>query len=208
MKKIILISSCLLITAAAFGQYRGGLWSYTYDIAFPMGATGDYTSPTSFRGMTITGSSFVSENVSIGGQFTWNTFYEKLSDETQNFDFINDDDERVVGAVNGTQYRYINSFPLLLTGRYFNKNPVFESFALFGGLGVGTSIVKTRLELGIFSADEVKWHFTMAPEVGLVYGPGDAVKLFLSAQYFYSFKTSDTPEHTHLTLHVGFASTF
>ena len=190
-----------------FGQYKGGIWSYTYDMSFGLGATKDFIEPASFRGMTISGSGFISEKVSLGGQFTWNTFYEKTA-RVSEFDFINEDDERVTGALAGTQYRYINSFPLLVTARYWNKNPVFEDFAFFGGLGVGTSIIKRRIEVGIFAIDETKWHFTIAPEVGAAYSLSESLMFFLSAQYFYSFKTSDLPEHSHLTLHVGFASTF
>ena len=209
MKKIMIISSFLFFsTGMAFGQYHGGLWTYTYDIAFGTGETSDFIGQTSFRGMSITGQSFISEHISLGGQFTWNTFYEKLDNELAEFDFIDDDEDRVTGALYGTQFRYINSFPLLVTAKYFNKNPVFENFSVFGGLGAGTTIIKRRLEIGIFSADETKWHFTLAPEAGLVYGLGEGFKFFLSGQYFYSFKTSETPSHSHFSLHLGFASTF
>ena len=209
MKKIMIIGSFLFFsTGMAFGQYHGGLWTYTWDMAFGAGETADFIGQTSFRGMSITGQSFVSEHIAIGGQFTWNTFYEKLDNELQEFDFIDNDDERVTGALYGTQYRYINSFPLLVTAKWFSKNPVFENFAWFGGLGAGTSIIKRRLEIGIFAVDESKWHFTLAPEAGIVFGPTESFKFFLSGQYFYSFKTSETPEHSHFNIHVGFASAF
>ena len=136
-----------------------------------------------------------------------NTFYEKLK-QTENFDIVNSDGERLTGAVNGTQLRYINSFPILFTAHYFTKNPVFESFSVFAGLGAGTSIIKRRLDIGIISLEETKWHFTMAPEVGIVYGFNSSMKLTASAQYYYSLKTSETPEQQHLTFHIGFASTF
>ena len=160
MKKILILSALICSTAVVFGQYKGGLWSYTYDIAIPFGESKDFTNPTSFRGLSISGQGFVTEKLAIGGQFTWNTFYEKTA-RVQEIDFVNNEGERQVGAIAGTQFRYINSFPLLVTARYFNKNPVFENFAFFGGLGVGTSIIKRRVEIGIVAIDETKWHFTV-----------------------------------------------
>ena len=207
MKKILTITACLFLSVAMFGQYKGGIWTYTYDMSFGTGATGDFISPASFRGMSITGQGFVSEKISIGGQFSWQTFYEKTA-KVEEFDILDEDDERVTGAIAGTQYRYINSFPLLVTAKYWNKNPVFEDIAFFGGLGVGTTIVKRRLEVGIFALDETKWHFTVAPEVGVNISLAEGFAWFLSGQYFYSVKTSETPEHSHFTIHVGFASTF
>lgn len=207
MKKLLTISVCLLFSAAVFGQYKGGLWSYTYDMSFGIGETSDFISPASFRGMSIAGSGFVTDKIALGGSFGWTTFFEKTS-RVEDFDFIDDEGERVTGALAGTQFRYINAFPILFTAKWYSKNPVFETLSFFGGLGVGTSIIKRRIEIGIFALDETKWHFTMAPEVGMVYGVGEAVKLFISGQYFYSLKTNETPSHAQFTIHVGLASTF
>lgn len=207
MKKILTISACLLFSVAAFGQYKGGLWSYTYDISFSTGETSDFIGATSFRGMSIAGSGFVTDKIAIGGSFGWTTFFEKTA-KVEEFDFIDDEGERVTGALAGTQYRYINSFPILATAKWYSKNPVFETFSFFAGLGAGTSIIKRRIEIGVISIDETKWHFTVAPEVGLVYGVGEGVKAFLSGQYFYSLKTNETPSHSQFTIHLGLASTF
>ena len=207
MKKIFTITACLLFSVAVFGQYKGGMWSYTYDISFGLGETQEFIGATSFRGMSIAGSGFITDQISLGGSFGWHTFYERVA-EVEEFDFIDDEGERVTGALAGTQYRYINSFPILATAKWYNKNPVFETFSFFAGLGVGTSIIKRRIEIGIFAIDETKWHFTVAPEVGMVYGVGEGVKAFLSGQYFYSLKTNDTPSHSQFTIHLGLASTF
>ena len=207
MKKLIVIAIALSTAFTMYGQYKGGIWNYTWDVSIPLGETSDFTGVTSGRGVTISGKGFVSENIALGGQFSWHTFYEKEF-TTSSFDITNSDDERIVGDINGTQLRYINSFPILFTAHYFTKNPVFSEFSLFAGLGAGTSIIKRRLEIGIVAFEETKWHFTMAPEVGIVYGFNTNLKLFLSAQYFYSVKTSTTPSQSHMTFHIGFASTF
>lgn len=207
MKKILTISACLLFSVAVFGQYKGGLWSYTYDISFGLGETSDFIGATSFRGMSIAGSGFVTDKIAVGGSFGWTTFFE-VTTEVEEFDIIDSDGERITGALAGTQYRYINSFPILATVKWYNKNPVFETFSFFAGLGVGTSIIKRRIEIGVFAIDDTKWHFTVAPEVGLVYGLGEGVKAFFSGQYYYSLKTNETPSHSQFTLHIGLASTF
>ena len=207
MKKLIILAIALSTTLALQAQYKGGLWNYTWDISLGMGDTKDFIGKASFRGFTIGGKGFVSENIALGGQASWHTFYEKEF-TTEEFDIVNDGGERVTGAINGTQLKYINSFPLLFTTHYFTKSPVFETFSLFGGVGVGTSIITRRLDIGVVSLQENKWHFTVAPEVGFVYGFNSSVKALVSAQYFHSFKTNDTPQHQHLTFHIGLASTF
>lgn len=208
MKKLIILAFALAPFFGLQAQYNGGLWAYTWDISFGLGETNDFISQTSFRGFNLRGSGFVTPQVAIGGQFSWHTFYQKEADKVQEFDFEDEDGNRVVGDIWGTQFRYINSFPLLGTVHWYSDNPVLNDFAFFVGGGVGTSIIKRRLDVGVFTADESKWHFTVAPEAGIVYGFNAAVKAYLSAQYFYSFKTSETPSQNQLSLHIGFASTF
>ncbi len=78
MKKILTITACLFFSVAVFGQYKGGLWSYTYDMSFGLGETSDFIGAASFRGFSLAGSGFVTDQISLGGSFGWHTFYEKV----------------------------------------------------------------------------------------------------------------------------------
>jgi len=79
MKYIVTILVSLFISAAGYTQ---ALFSIDYTMSFGVGETHDYINNPSFRGMTFEGRGFVSDNVSIGGLFTWTTFYEKLGGAT------------------------------------------------------------------------------------------------------------------------------
>ena len=73
MKYIITILTAILISSASYAQ---SLYSIDYTMSFGTGETGDYINSASFRGLTFEGRGFVSDQFSLGGLFTWVTFYE------------------------------------------------------------------------------------------------------------------------------------
>ena len=207
MKKAIYIIMLLAMTSTVYAQYGGGFWGYTYDISLPMGETSDFTGKTSFRGFTLQGRGYLNPQFSLGGKVGWRVFFEKLED-THEFSFETDDGRPINGSVDGTQWKSINVFPILATAHWYNGDPSINDFGWHAGLGVGTSAIKRRVEIGVLAIEETKWHYTIAPEIGMTYGISTSVKAFLSAAYHYSMKTSDTPSNTYLSFHIGLASVF
>ncbi len=81
-----------------------------YAISVPTGDTKEYIDKTSFRGISLDIRKFLGgENkVSVGGRVAWHVFDSGAISQTIP---IRTDD--LNGDVSGTQFRYINSFPMM-----------------------------------------------------------------------------------------------
>lgn len=169
--KRYLTAICLVLLAATPAAAQDWFWGATWGMSISSGETHDYISETSFRNFGIEGRKFVSPNTSVGLSLNWSVFNEKTTEATQ----------IPGGAIAGTQFRYINAFPLLLTGhKYFGDQ---ESTQLIIGMGVGAYAVERRTEIGLFAVDWDTWHFGLAPEVGLLLPMGWRAKGFINARY-------------------------
>jgi hypothetical protein len=192
MKYFITIIAAFLISAAAYSQ---AIYSLNYTMSFGVGETGDYIRSASFRGMTFEGRGFVTDQVTLGGLFNWATFYEKLGGET--FSLENT-------TLTGTQYRYINAFPLLFQAHWYSNDDEFEPRLYLGG-GLGAYKINQRTNIGVWSLEERNWHFGLSPEVGLLFPVSMDTQFNISLRYHYVFKAKDTIDHSWFGLSIGFA---
>jgi len=67
----------MLFGVSSFGQ-GGGVWNFDWNMGFPMGDTKDFIGQPTFRGFSIEGRSYVTENITVGGIAGWSVFYEIL----------------------------------------------------------------------------------------------------------------------------------
>jgi opacity protein-like surface antigen len=192
MKKILFS----IIFALSFGPlFAQSMFSLTYDMSLPLGETSDYIGSFSARGFGIEGRSFLSDNISVGGSFGWHIFYESTGNQTFEEDNL---------AVNGTQYRYINSFPLLVTGHYYTADD--GDTRIYFGAGIGAVRVRQRTEMGLYAFENKSWTFGFAPEVGVLIPINFNNALNLAAKYQYALKAGDVDINvSYLSFKVGFA---
>ena len=170
MKKII-AAICLVLGVTASASAQDWFWGATWGMSLGSGETHDYISETSFRNFGIEGRKFVAPKTSVGLSLNWTVLDEKTNETVQ----------IPGGAVTGTQFRYINAFPLLVTAhKYFGDD---ESWMLFVGAGVGAYAVERRTEIGLFAVDIDSWHFGVAPEAGILIPLGWRAKGFFNARY-------------------------
>ena len=101
MKKIIIVLSVLFMALSVNAQEV--IWKLTYDVGIPFSATKEFTSPVSWRGLSLDFDRFVGDNLAVGLGFSWSTFVEKEPDSDYQRDNI---------LLHGTQVRYINDIPL------------------------------------------------------------------------------------------------
>lgn len=171
-------------------------FSISYGASTPTGSTSDFTSGTSWRNIGVDYSTFVKRHIAAGFSASWSVFSDRVEDVTSSFEGVD---------ITGTQIRYVNAFPLLLTGRYFlngrSSNSKLDGWA---GAGVGTMISENRVEVGTLAVEETKWHLAIAPEVGVAYSLHRDMSLFGQVKYTYGFKTSNI-EHSFLNFNVGLA---
>jgi opacity protein-like surface antigen len=194
MKKYIyLLVVFALISTSSFGQ---GMFGISYDIGIPMGGTSDYIGAASFRGFGIEGRGFITDNLSYGGSFNWATFYEEFGPEEWNV-------EGDTRTAYGKQYRYINSFPLMATMHYYFGE--WDATRLYAGAGIGAQKIDQRTDVGIYTIDDKKWRFGVAPEVGVLIPVNFNSSINVSAKYQYAVKAGDSDAVSYLSFKIGFA---
>jgi len=192
MKYILTAIIAILLTT---GSYTQSIYTANYTMSFGSGETADFINSASFRGFTFEGRGFVSDEVSLGGLFTWSTFYEKLDGATVSENTF---------TLTGTQYRYINAFPLLFQAHYYLGTDEYEPRVYMGG-GLGAYKINQRLNVGVWSLEERNWHFGLSPEVGLLLPVSMDTQFNISFRYHYVFKAKDTIDHSWFGLSLGLA---
>jgi len=199
MKLKFLTIALLLMSISLSAQQFLGVISYS--TALGTGNTGDYISDFSYKGFQFEGRTFTNRNWTFGGTFGWNIF------DTQVSKLIHLEKDNKISDIQGTQVRYINSFPIMANGHYYfmkRKDPIRP----FIGLNVGLYYITQRFQLGIYEANESNWHFGFAPEAGLLIPVGD-IAIMANAKYNYAL-TAGKPlgggtdnSHTYMSFNIG-----
>jgi hypothetical protein len=196
MRKIFLILTISLFGSTAFSQ-GSGIWNFQWDMGFGVGETGDFVGQYSLRGFALEGRGYVTENLTVGGRWAWDVFYENYGWKTET---SNDGQSTVYGY----SRHYMNAMPIMVTGHYtFNSN----KFIPYIGLGLGTYYIETRNMLGIYYIEQDAWHFGLAPEAGIIipFGKTSNWGLNLNVRYNWAAKTKDEDQQTWINTSVGFS---
>ena len=163
-RALLAIPLALLLSSGAQAQQWFG--AISYGMSTPVSDTKDFTRGTSWRNFGVDLVAIVNPNTTVGVSFAWNVFNEVTGTVSS-----------VSGIeISGTQFRYINSLPILVTFREYFRTPA--GARPFIGVGVGPHLVKQRVDVGVWTITENTWHFVVAPEVGLVSSVGLAVSWF------------------------------
>jgi len=186
----VLVALLLVVPSRAVAQ--DVLWTVTYGPTVPSGDTKQFVDiGTAWRNLGLEARKVMSENTTIGLAFGWNVFATK-SGQLLNFRGVD---------VSGEQFRYINSFPMLLTGHYYFAQP--GAIRPYVGAGVGAYYAEERLEIGLVALTADAWHFGLAPEAGLIVPIGWRARALLQARYNWALKANNI-EHTYWGFNVGF----
>jgi len=191
-RTLLLIPIALLFSNAAQGQ--DWYWGINYGMASPFQDTKEFTEGTSWRNFGMDVLAVVRPNTAVGLSFGWNVFNEITpSSDVSSLENID---------VGGIKFRYINSFPMLVTIRQFmgtrgGARPFF-------GLGVGTQLVRSTVDVGQWRISDDTWHFAVAPELGDVLPVRSDAKWFVSAKYNYAAKASDRTQ-SYFGFNIGVA---
>ncbi len=198
MKTSALLAIPLALLLLSNGaQAQQSFFGISYGMSVPTSDTKDFTEGTSWRNGTVDILAKVRPNMAVGLSFGWNVF----NDVTTTVSRIDGVGSRPLD-IGGTQYRYINSFPMLVTVRQFTGTP--GGMRPFFGLGVGTQLVKQRVDVGQWRISDDTWHFALAPEIGVWLPMGSDAKWFVNAKYNYAAKASDRT-HSYFGFNIGVA---
>jgi len=175
--------------AAPAAQADDSFIGVSWGVGIPTGDSKDFTSGTSFRGIAFEGRYERSRNYTLGFYVGWQVFDDKTAETAE----ISTDDGG--GHVSGTQFRYINAFPLLVTGHYYlGGDGSYQATRFYAGGGAGMFAMERRMEIGVYAFQETKWHFGLAPEIGVHFPLGWETRGFASIKYNYAFKSGDKTE--------------
>jgi hypothetical protein len=197
---------CILFTAilcvATTGSVLAQEWStaLSYQISFPSGDTKDFTGETSFRGIGLDLRKEIAPATTAGLFFGWNIFYERTSETIE----IHTENP---GALTGTQDRFLNSFPIMLTiQRYFGKPRGPQPYV---GLNAGGIVMLQELGIGLSSFKNDQWLWGGAPEVGVVVPLERDLNLIINGKYNYAFTgesaLGNDVNHSYWVIGIGFA---
>ena len=207
MKYIIILLFIVILSFSASAQMFTAL---TYNMGFTVGETKDFVNDYSWRGMGFDIRNISNDRLAFGASFSWNVFDERSDDLIQ----VEGGGENDIpdATISGTQIRYLNSFPLLLTANYYLGN-IDSRVRPIIGLGVGTIYSIERLEIGIVAFQQKKWRFALAPEIGFVIPSFSGTSFNVNARYYYGFPVTNdiTNEKTsvqYVGINVGFAFTY
>ena len=171
------------VMAVAPAQAQDQWLAVSWGGATPSGDTKSFAEGTSFRNVGIEYVNFIKPNIGVGFNASWSVFSNRVADVTTSLSGVD---------LHGTQIRYVNAFPLLVTGRYsLSRATRRNSVGAWVGAGVGALIGENRVDLGLFTAKETNWHLAVAPEVGVSYALSRDFALFGQGRYTYGFKTND-----------------
>lgn len=179
----------------------------TYDMSIPFENTKDFSvAGYSWRGLSGQVRFFLKPKLSAGLYFGLQVFHG----ETMQTADINLKD-KIPGAITGTQFRYINSIPIMLGINYHAGKDTGTQ--VFFGLNAGVFAVEEKIDIGIFSVDQFAWHFGLAPEIGVILPMGYNLSLTASVKYSYAFNAGtplagQSSNQSYLSLSIGLGYTY
>ncbi len=181
-KRALLAIPIALLLLSNGAQAQEWYWGISYGMTVPTNETKDFISGTSWRNWAMDVLARIGPNTAVGANFGWNVFND-ITTEVSSLERVD---------VGGTQFRYINSFPMLATIRQFTGRP--GGFRFFYGGGIGTQLVRTRVDVGQWRIEEDTWHFALAPEIGVLMPVRNDANWFINTKYNFAAKSSDRKE--------------
>ncbi len=191
-KRALLVIPIALLLFSNGTQAQDWYWGMSYGMTAPVSDTKDFTEGVSWRNFAVDILATIRSNTAVGVNFGWNVFND-ITAEVSSLENVD---------VGGTQFRYINSFPMLATVRQFTGRSGGPRF--FYGAGIGAQYVKNRVDVGQWRLEDNTWHFALAPEIGVILPFGSDAKWFLNAKYNYAAKASDRTR-SYFGFNIGIA---
>jgi opacity protein-like surface antigen len=170
------------------------IYMLEYPIAFGVGDLGEFIDEPSFRGFNFGYRYLVDEEVAIGMDIGWQTFYEDRESAT-----YTDGTQ----SITGKQYRYMNMFTASAqVDKVFAPGSDLRPFV---GIGAGTSYARRTLDMGQWSLEKDPWQFMLQPEAGVSLYLTNGNAVLLSANYYWGFETQQLEAQSFLSLNIGYA---
>lgn len=158
----------------------------------PFGGLKEHVNNVSWRGTTIEFHREVATSVTVGVNFGYNVYYERMPYGSYS---------KGTATLTGVQYRYDNVFPMLVNAHYaFGTGTVIP----YVGLGMGTVYDLRNTDMGLYTLESKNWHFLITPEAGFIFDIAPDMSLKLNARYDNAMKIKDASAFSNLNINFGF----
>jgi hypothetical protein len=197
MKKYIVIVLILISASTLKAQMYFSSFRMNYDVAIPLGQFRDsFINQTSWRGMSADSRWEINEHTTVGFNLGWQVFSQRLDDVTEEF-------PGGQTTVNGTQFRFVNTFPMQLNTHYY----LGDEYGVrpWAGLSIGTAFTDQRTQVGFLEMKNTSWSFALTPQIGIDFPIGiDDSALSLNLRYNYFSQNTVTYNYSFLIIGAGF----
>jgi len=183
MKHILLTVLLLAVmTGVATAQVSNSLFGISWNVGLPMGNTKDFIDRTSYSGVSFEGRSWLNREFAVGGMFGWGVF------DVVSYEPIQIDKPEYGGTISGTQERWMNTLPIMVSGYYhFGRGDIVP----YIGANAGTYYIVETFGIGTVAFESRNWHFGVAPEAGIMIGISRTTYLLASVRYNYAFDSGE-----------------
>jgi hypothetical protein len=188
----ILLGTLLIVVLAAGTVQAENVFGVAWTPVLPTGNTDGFASGLSLRGASLEMRSFLNPTVAWGGSVGWDVFNEEFSG-TETLDEV---------TVTGKAWNYINAVPVHL-GIFKYTSESRRDRRVYFGLHAGATWIERRTDFSILSRTEQRWHFSVAPEVG-VQMPWNTFLGYLGVRFHHAFPSGDVEAQDWFEFKIGF----
>ena len=189
MKKILFVLAISLCCAGvARAQYWGNgmkqIYSLNYQMSVPVGGSRDFIPNMSFEGININWAYFVTDNISVGLDLSYNNYTHKVGQKIYR--------PNANTAINAAQYRYTQSIPIKVQAKYFMA-PFGPGLQAYTGLGIGALSAGEHIIIQDIDVWDNNWGFLLSPEIGILipFGADNYWGANITAGYNWSTNKAD-----------------
>ena len=151
------IIAVLFIISGITSGFSQTFFSISYEPSTPLGDMRDYVGKSSLRGLNGNVSRYLNPHFSVGLNFQWTGFYEKVDRHTWFFDG---------GAITATAWKEFYILPMYANARYHLKTEEEATLLPYVGLNLGVAYVEQLLQISEAEEKGKFWKFAFAPEIG------------------------------------------
>ena len=189
-----LLALPLLLCVSGEVQAQEFYWAFQYGMSAPTSDLKTFTPGTHFRNVAIDGRYVLNPNTTVGFTVGWsvmNTITTEVSS--------------VGGAdIGGTQFRYINSFPVMASIHRYLGAP--RGTRPYIGLSAGPQAIERRVEVGLYQINDNNWHFGFAPEIGVILPFDRYMKGMVNVKYNHALAAGEFGQsYQYFTFNIGIA---
>jgi len=167
MKKIFsIIILAVLVLGSVQAQERSSIgykpssyYTFSWNIAFPMGDLSDWVDQPSMAGFDFGGRYLLQKGLTVGFNIGWSKVYKMYESQT----FTVPDKGLAITAEN---YRYTWMVPFQAVVAYHLKPE--KTVSPYIGLGIGGDYMEHHLLIQEYDIYETHWDFSLTPEIGAV----------------------------------------